>query len=69
MEWTSNGPRSNLESGLVPGGRSRIVEEHDTRAVADREALSRRREGGAVELSMSGLAQPSNRMQPYVLPR
>ena len=22
MEWTSNGPRSNLESGLVPGGRS-----------------------------------------------
>ncbi len=23
MEWTSNGPRSNLESGLVPGGRSR----------------------------------------------
>ena len=20
MEWTSNGPRSNLESGLVPGG-------------------------------------------------
>ena len=24
MEWTSNGPRSNLESGLVPGGRSRF---------------------------------------------
>ena len=24
MEWTSNGPRSNLESGLVPGGRSPI---------------------------------------------
>ena len=24
MEWTSNGPRSNLESGLVPGGRSVI---------------------------------------------
>ena len=23
MEWTSNGPRSNLESGLVPGGRSK----------------------------------------------
>ena len=22
MEWTSNGPKSNLESGLVPGGRS-----------------------------------------------
>ena len=22
MEWTSNGPRSNLEGGLVPGGRS-----------------------------------------------
>ena len=26
MEWTSNGPRSNLESGLVPGGRSIIDE-------------------------------------------
>ena len=25
MEWTSNGPRSNLESGLVPGGRSRVT--------------------------------------------
>ena len=25
MEWTSNGPRSNLESGLVPGGRSRLL--------------------------------------------
>ena len=25
MEWTSNGPRSNLESGLVPGGRSSLV--------------------------------------------
>ena len=25
MEWTSNGPRSNLESGLVPGGRSTIT--------------------------------------------
>ncbi len=24
MEWTSNGPRSNLESGLVPGGRSAV---------------------------------------------
>ena len=22
MEWISNGPRSNLEGGLVPGGRS-----------------------------------------------
>ena len=22
LEWTSNGPRSNLEGGLVPGGRS-----------------------------------------------
>ena len=26
MEWTSNGPRSNLESGLVPGGRSRVTD-------------------------------------------
>ena len=26
MEWTSNGPRSNLESGLVPGGRSVLFE-------------------------------------------
>ena len=26
MEWTSNGPRSNLESGLVPGGRSVKIE-------------------------------------------
>ena len=25
MEWTSNGPRSNLESGLVPGGRSPYI--------------------------------------------
>ena len=25
MEWTSNGPRSNLESGLVPGGRSTYI--------------------------------------------
>ena len=25
MEWTSNGPRSNLESGLVPGGRSPVT--------------------------------------------
>ena len=26
MEWTSNGPRSNLESGLVPGGRSEYLD-------------------------------------------
>ena len=62
-----------MVSGMPVKTVARIVEEHDTRAVADREALSRRREGGAVELSMSGLAarlaQPSNRMQPYVLPR
>ena len=29
MEWTSNGPRSNLESGLVPGGRPGVPEAHD----------------------------------------
>ena len=62
---------------IVPGMPvktvAHIVGEHDTRAVADRKTLRGRGEGGAVELSMSGpaarLAQPSNRMQPYVLPR
>ena len=32
MEWTSNGPRSNLESGLVPGGRSREQEARNWRS-------------------------------------
>ena len=29
MKWTSNGPRSNLESGLVPGGRSVGFKPHE----------------------------------------
>ena len=56
-----------MVSGMPVKTVARIVEEHDTRAVADRKALRRRREGVAVKLSMSGLAaslaQPSNRMQ------
>jgi len=62
-----------MVSGIPVKTVARIVGEHDTRAVADRKALRRRREGVAAELSMSGLAarlaQSSNRMQPYVLPR